>query len=518
MSVMSSHDRQHQRQLRAALLSPAQMGQADRLTIEGGVPGIVLMERAGRAVARGASTLAGAGARVLVLCGPGNNGGDGFIAARCLKEAGHDVEVRLLASPAGLRGDAREAFERMDLPFAAAVEGDHIASDLGASFAGAGVIVDALFGAGLDRPLCGAAAALVAAVNGADRPVLAVDLPSGVNGADGAARGAAIRACATVTFFREKPGHLLYPGRDLCRKIIVADIGILPAVLDRIAPDTFVNAPDLWLDAWPRAGAAGHKYTRGHALVFGGPVSATGAARLAAGAALRAGAGLVTLASPPDALLVNACHLTAVMLKKVAGVEAIADLLADRRFNAVLIGPGYGVVEATRDAATAILDAGRATVLDADALTSFSGHGEDLFAAIARTPEPVVLTPHEGEFSRLFPDLSGGKLGRARAAARRSGAIVILKGADTVIAAPDGRAAINRNAPPWLATAGSGDVLAGIAAGLLAQGVPGFEAAAQAVWLHGGAGREAGPGLIAEDLASALRPALRALWERTGEG
>ncbi|GAB4510734.1 MAG: bifunctional ADP-dependent NAD(P)H-hydrate dehydratase/NAD(P)H-hydrate epimerase [Roseibium sp.] len=514
--------RAHDRRYKAALLSPAQMGEADRLTIEGagepGIPGVVLMERAGRAVARGAAALAAPGARILVLCGPGNNGGDGFIAARGLREGGHEVDVRLLAPPDGLRGDALEAFRQMDLPFRPAVEGDHVAGDLVAALEGSDVIVDALFGAGLDRPLAGAAAALVAAVNGSGRPVLAVDLPSGVNGADGSAGGEAIRAHATVTFFREKPGHLLYPGRGLCGRITVADIGIRASVLDKIAPDTFVNAPDLWLEAWPRAAAEGHKYTKGHTLVFGGPVSATGAARLSAGAALRSGAGLVTLASPPDALMVNACHLTAVMLKKVAGVEAIDGLLSDERLNAVLIGPGYGLGEGTRAAVSAILSAGRAAVLDADALTSFSGHADALFAAISRSSAPVLLTPHEGEFARLFPDLCGGKLDRARAAASRSGATVILKGADTVVAAPDGRAAINRNAPPWLATAGSGDVLAGIAAGLLAQGVPGFEAAAQAVWLHGEAGRGAGPGLTAEDLAPALKPVLRALWETSGEG
>lgn len=503
---------------KAALLSPAQMGKADRLTIEGGVPGIDLMERAGQAVARQAARLAPKGAPVVLLCGPGNNGGDGFIAARCLSAAGFDVEVRLLKDPASLKGDAAAAFQRMGLPHASTHDGDLVASDLIASLGRAGLVVDALFGAGLDRPLAGPAAGLVEAVNASGKPVLAVDLPSGVNGADGGTAGAATKARATVTFFREKPGHLLYPGRDHCGAITVADIGIGDHVLDVIAPDMFANCPDLWLDDWPSPEPAGHKYSRGHAVVFGGPVTATGAARLAAGAALRAGAGLVTLASPPDAVMVNACHLTAVMLKKVAGDAAISDLLADTRLNAVLIGPGYGVGGRTRAVVTDILKTGRATVLDADALTSFSSCPDDLFKAIGDTPATVVLTPHDGEFARLFPDLEGGKLERARLAAARSGAVVVLKGPDTVIAAPDGRAAISRNAPPWLATAGSGDVLAGIAVGLLAQGVPGFAAAAQAVWLHGEAGREAGPGLIAEDLAPALKPAIRTLVEKTRAG
>jgi len=501
----------------AVLLTPEEMAEADRLTIAAGVPGIVLMERAGQAVARAVAKLVEPGGAVLVLCGPGNNGGDGFIAARCLAAAGYRVEARLLNAVDALKGDALEAFERMSMEAAQILEGDRIAGDLVEALARADAIVDALLGAGLDRPLQGAAADLVSAINQGGKPVLAVDLPSGVRGADGAVQGVAIRARATVTFFREKPGHLLFPGRGLCGDVTVADIGIRPAVLDQIAPVTFINSPDLWLGTWPRPDPVGHKYSRGHAVVFGGPVTATGAARLSAGAALRAGAGLVTLASPSDAVLVNACHLTAVMLKKLAGVEAIQGLFADSRLNAVLIGPGYGVGDTTRLAVAGILKAGRATVLDADALTSFSECPDTLFEAIRDNSEPVILTPHDGEFTRLFPELDGGKLERARAAAAKSAAIIVLKGADTVIAAPDGRAAINGNAPPWLATAGSGDVLAGIAAGLLAQGVPGFEAACQAVWLHGEAGREAGPGLIAEDLAPALKPAICALVEKTGQ-
>lgn len=501
------------------LLTPAEMGQADRITITGGVPGIELMEKAGQAVASAATKMIPATARISILCGPGNNGGDGFIAARCLAAAGHTVRVHLLEAAETLTGDALQAYVRMsaqNVPAQMVVpDGEGTAPALSAELEHADLIIDALFGAGLDRPLAGSARALAEAVNRSGRPVLAVDLPSGVNGATGADLGAAVKADATVTFFRRKPGHLLDPGRCLCGPVSVADIGIKADVLGRIAPATFHNVPELWLGDWPRPDPLGHKYTRGHAVVFGGPMSATGAARLSAGAALRAGAGLVTLASPPDAMMVNACHLTAVMLKKVSGPEAMDALLADRRFNAVLIGPGYGVGERTRAAVTAILKQNRATVLDADALTSFADHAEDLFALIGDTPAPVLLTPHDGEFARLFPDIEGDKLARARRAAGRSGAIVLLKGADTVVAAPDGRAAINDNAPPFLATAGSGDVLAGISAGLLAQGVPGFEAASQAVWLHGEAGRVAGPGLIAEDLAPALKTAIRALVDKT---
>ena len=293
---------------------------------------------------------------------------------------------------------------------------------------------------------------------------------------------------------------------------MLAQIGIPESVLADIRPSAFENAPALWPQALRRPGAADHKYRRGHALVVSGPMLATGAARLAAGAALRAGAGLVTLASPPDALAVNAAHLTAVMLRRIDDAEALAEMLSDPRFTAVALGPGLGTGARARALVEAALAAPPPAVLDADALTLFAAAPQPLFAAIAARPAPVILTPHEGEFARLFPDLgAGAKPERARAAARRSGAVVVLKGADTVVAAPDGRIAINANAPPWLATAGSGDVLTGIAAGLAAQGGPAWEAACAAVWLHGAAGTQAGPGLTAEDLAPALRPVLAAL-------
>ncbi|MEM9635380.1 MAG: NAD(P)H-hydrate dehydratase [Pseudomonadota bacterium] len=505
-------------QFRPALLTPEEMGRADHLTIEGGVPGIDLMERAGQAVARVVAEIAPPGGEILVVCGPGNNGGDGFIAARCLVALGFNIHIGLLKDPNTLKGDALIAFERMDLPYSMVCDGDQIARDFIECLGVVDLVIDALFGAGLDRPLSGVAAQVVQEINLRKAQVVAVDLPSGVNGANGEVMGEAIKSCASVTFFRKKPGHLLYPGRELCGSVTVADIGIESDVLDQIEPATFENSLDLWSSEWPRPLATGHKYDRGHALIFGGPVHATGAARLSAGAALRVGAGLATLASPPDALLVNACHLTAVMLKKVPDVEAITDLLADDRLNAALIGPGYGVGPKTREAVRNILEHGRAAVLDADALTSIADDPGSVFDIIRLTGTPVILTPHEGEFRRVFPDLSGGKLDRTRKAAERSGATVVLKGADTVIAAPDGRAAINTNAPPWLATAGSGDVLAGMAVGLLAQHVPGFEAACQAVWLHGAAGNVAGPGLTAEDLSPALRPTIASLVDKHGEG
>jgi NAD(P)H-hydrate epimerase len=291
----------------------------------------------------------------------------------------------------------------------------------------------------------------------------------------------------------------------------VADIGIPENVLSAIAPQTWANHFSIWLAQfqWPSIDA--NKYDRGHAVAVSGPADGTGAARLGARGALRAGAGLVTVASPIDALATNAAHLTAIMLKPFQDPGGLAEILADQRKNAVLIGPAVGIGEETRQLAHVVLTSGAAAVLDADVITSFASDSDALWAAIAEhKSRPVVLTPHEGEFERLFPDLMDGpKLERARAAAKRSGAIVLLKGADTVIAAPDGRAAINENATPWLATAGAGDVLGGIITGLLAQRMPVFEAACAGVWLHGEAADAVGPGLIAEDLPEQL-PAILA--------
>lgn len=488
------------------LLTTAEMAEADRLTIAGGVPGIELMEAAGAAVAQVAATLAPEGP-ILVLCGPGNNGGDGFVAARRLRAAGREVVLHLLGNPAQLRGDAKAAFEGWGGPTHSA--------DL--PVPRTGLVIDALFGAGLDRPLAGRAAGVVAEVNASGVPVLAVDVPSGLPGDTGQPLGPVIDATATVTFFRLKPGHLLHPGRSLCGDVTLADIGIPASVLPQIGPRAWRNGRALWA-RYMRAPAAGdHKYRRGHAAVVSGGMARTGAARLAATAALRAGAGLVTLASPPDALAVNAHHLTAVMLRRMEGAAGLADLLADARFTAVALGPGLGLGAPERALVEAALAADVALVLDADALTLWQDDPFALFALTATRTAPVVLTPHDGEFARLFPDLADHpKPERARAAAARAGVTLVLKGGDTVIAAPDGRATINANAPGWLATAGAGDVLCGIVAGLLAQGLPGFEAAAAAVWLHGAAGTEAGPNLTAEDLEPALRTVLRRSWAPSG--
>ena len=486
------------------LLTNAEMAEADRLTIAAGTPGIDLMEKAGRAVADAVAVRQPLGSAVVVVAGPGNNGGDGFVAARVLAERGVRVDMLLLGDPKMLKGDAAEAARRWGRPVRPATP---------EALTGATIIVDALFGAGLDRPVEGPARAMIEAMNASGHPIIAVDLASGINGTTGAVMGVAVQAAESVTFFRQKPGHLLLPGRLHCGTVRIADIGIRPDVLAQVRPQTFLDDPALWRACFPVPASAGHKYTRGHAVIVSGPISTTGAARLAARAALRAGAGLVTIASPRDALAVNAASNLAVMVRPVDGAAELAAFLADRRLNAVALGPGLGVGRATCDLVHAALAGERAVVLDADALTSFSGDADRLFAAIAARQAGTVLTPHQGEYARLF-GTDGSKLDQARAAARRSGAVLVLKGADTVIAAPDGRAAINANAPPWLATAGAGDVLTGLVTALMAQGMPAYEAACAAVWLHGAAATEAGPGLIAEDLSEVLPKVYRRLLDR----
>src|ERR1700761_1183790 len=494
------------------VLTTAEMERADRLAIAAGTPGFSLMLSAGQAVAAAAMDLVEEGP-ILVIAGPGNNGGDGFVAAAELAARGRDVSVILLCERDHLQGDAASAargWKYPVLPFNPQAIGRPA------------LIIDALFGAGLDRPVKGEPFDMIEAINADGAPVLAVDLPSGINGTTGAVMGTAVRAVETVTFFRRKPAHLLLPGRLHCGRVRVADIGIDAAVLGEIAPQTFENAPEAWHGAFPVPQADGHKYARGHAIVVSGDIAATGAARLSARGALRAGAGLVTLATPRDALAVNASALTAVMVHATDTVVEFAELLSDKRLNSCVIGPGAGVGARTCDFVLTALTAKRHLVLDADALTSFADAPERLFEAIKASADPqVVLTPHEGEFPRLFSDISNknpgrSKLERVRAAAERSGAVVLLKGPDTTVAAPDGRASIAANAPPWLATAGAGDVLAGIITGLLAQGVPAFEAASQGVWMHGEAAREAGPGLIAEDLPETMPAVFRRLYDEFG--
>lgn len=512
------------------LLTVGQMAQADALTIEAGTPGFVLMQSAGRAVAS-AIVQRWSPRATVVLCGPGNNGGDGLVVATVLLQQGWPVRIALLAEPEHLVGDARLAWEAWQAQCADMTSPD-VANDsvhtsrtlpLGSTcLDGQALVVDALFGAGLTRPLDGVAAEVLAKAQAKGLPIVAVDVPSGVWGDSGISTGA-VHCDLTVTFFRFKPGHLLMPGRLLCGERVLADIGVSDAVLPRVKARAWENAPAVWQTVRPRADVAGHKYHRGHALVWGGPLM-TGAPRLAARAAARVGSGLTTVCVPNAVWPVYAASLNSIMVHPLAGEGpnqwqgGLQTLLDDERLSAVLIGPGaLGGThpEGFKGLVLTVLASGRPVVLDADALSVFQDDPSLLFAAIAGHGRPVVITPHDGEFARIFSAASMvgcvGKLARARKAAQLSGAIVLLKGPDTVVAAPDGRVVVNASAPATLATAGSGDVLAGLIVGLLAQGMPAWQAACAAVWLHGEAAQAFGPGLLADDLPDLVPTALRRL-------
>ena len=490
------------------LLSVAQMYEADKTTIAFGVTGEALMEAAGASVV--SAILARwpveqqAEQRAVILCGPGNNGGDGFVVARMLVDAGWQVQLGLLGAPGNLKGDAA----LMAAKWTGSVEAlspQLITPDTD-------LIVDAIFGAGLSQEIEGVVRETLKAVAACPAPCVAIDVPSGVNGDSGRTQGYVASATLTVTFFRAKPGHFLLPGRALRGELVVADIGIPDRVLLTITPGVMLNGPDLWLESFPLPGTSTHKYMRGHVIVDSGGVSATGAARLAAMAALRVGAGLVTVSCPKSALLVHAAHLTSIMLQSCETLEDFHKFLPERKHNVAILGPGNGRSQRTQGRTLAALQSGLGCVLDADALSSFEDDPDRLFETI---DGPCILTPHDGEFARLFgeeiAETPEGKAARTLLAAERAGAVVILKGLDTVIAAPDGRVAINTNAPAWLATAGSGDVLAGLAGGLMAQGMTAFDAACAAVWLHGACAATCGPGLIAEDLPGLIPAELRSM-------
>ncbi|WP_424813929.1 NAD(P)H-hydrate dehydratase [Roseococcus sp. YIM B11640] len=457
------------------LLTPAEMAEADRFAGNGPA----LMEAAGHAVAL-AIQRRFRPCRVLVLAGPGNNGGDGYVVARRLEQAGWDVSVAAAAPPRP-GSDAKGAAARWRGRMATLADVPR-----------AGLVVDALFGAGLARDFEGSFAH---ALRGCAAPVVAVDVPSGMDGATGAVRGFAPQAALTVTFFRAKPGHLLLPGRDLCGELVVADIGLPAHVLASIRPRAFANGPALW--DRPAPGSASHKHSRGHVTIVSG-AEMTGAALLAARAARRTGAGLVTIACPSaEAAQIHRIAEPGALVIEAAGMDAVAAAIVDDpRREVILAGPGLPPGDATRGLLRALLAAQRRVVADAGALTAFAGDAEALRGV-------AVVTPHAAEFTRVFGSAQD-RLAATRAAAARIGGAVLLKGADSVVAAPDGRVAVNHNAPPWLATGGTGDVLAGIAASLLAQGMPPFEAACAAAWMQGEAAMRIGPGLIAEDLPDAL--------------
>ena len=487
------------------LLTSAQMAAVDAAAVASRISTDRLMAAAGKAVAD-ATPMDGP---IAVLCGPGNNGGDGYVAARLLQNRGAEVFIFADGPPRGDGAAARTALQWQGT-----------AGTL-AEFAPSRnmVVVDALYGAGLTRPIEGDPADSIARLNASEARVVAVDVPSGLHGDSGQASGPVVRATRTITFFRAKPGHYLWPGRGLCGALIVADIGLEARHLATAAsPSIFLNNLGLWAYAVPHPSANSHKYQRGHCLVISGPELQTGASRLAAQAALNAGAGAVSLAGDREALCIHAAHVTAIMLREAATAPELASLLAATRFASAIAGPGAGVSKQTREKIDVLLSSGLPLVLDADALTVMVGHIGKLAGRAGSAP--LVLTPHAGEFDRLFGDqlvtdpiftslpqmLQASKIEMARAAARLARAVVVFKGIDTVIADADGRVAINCNGGPELATAGSGDVLAGLIAAHLAQGMPTFEAAASAVWMHAACGASYGIGLTADRLINLIRP------------
>ncbi|MFU0505638.1 NAD(P)H-hydrate dehydratase [Pseudaminobacter sp. NGMCC 1.201702] len=494
--------------MRHDVLTPQEMAEADRLTIAAGpLDGTALMRNAAAAVASLVLKHFAHTARVHVLCGPGNNGGDGYVIARILAETGFFVSLWQEGRP---KAGSDAATAAADCP----IHAQPLASFNPES---GSLVIDALYGAALSKPLSRDAANAAEKAAALNLAVISVDLPSGVSGETGLVLGQSFRAAITVTFARKKPAHLLLPGRDLCGQVVVADIGIPDSAIAETGARCVENTPDAWLGAFPFPAIDAHKYRRGHVGVFSGEASATGAARLAAIAAARIGAGAVTVLSPSDAIAANAAHLTSVMLRKC---DTLADALAffeARHPRALVYGPGLRPEAATAEFLAEMLgaeDLPKALVLDASGITSLVHRSQALFPLLQRPGAPeVILTPHEGEFRGFFPDIAKGrdtsKLAKARAAAARSGAVIVYKGADTVVAAPGGQAAINANGTPWLATAGSGDVLSGLCAGLAAQGMPVFEAACAAVWIHAEAAQRFGPGLIAEDLPSAVLPVVR---------
>ena len=484
------------------LLTPAEMAALERGAIDSGaVSGAALMERAGAgcvaALAALRPDLASGPGEALVLCGPGNNGGDGYVIARLLAARGRTVELHEFGDPARLPPDAAVARAAWLAAggTAAPLEPEALRGRAPS------LAVDALFGGGLTRPLPEALAPLR---DLAPEFTLAVDLPSGLDGESGRDLGVLLPADLTVTFHRERLGHHLGAGPEVCGALRVVDIGLEPH--HRPGAVRRIGAPSR---ARLGKARAAHKYDHGHALVLAGGPGRGGAARMAARAALRVGAGLVTLGVPPAALQENAARLDAVMLRPIRDAAALAAALEDRRVSAVLIGPGHGIDARTREMAEAALGSGRPVVLDADALTVFAGEAGRLAGA------PAVLTPHMGEFRRLFPEAPEDPIGAARAMREAlPEAVLVLKGPATLVASAEGlalRSGRPEEAAPWLATAGAGDVLAGLIVGLLARGLPPAEAAETAVWLHAEAGRRLGPGLIAEDLPEALPGLLRSL-------
>ena len=488
------------------LITPKEMAHADRLTIKNGLAGVELMENAGNAVTKVVQENFPQAYKILVLCGTGNNGGDGFVVARLLRDAGLDAKVYIYGDITRIKDDAELALAKLNKN--CLLNSQPVLNDYD-------LLIDGLLGAGLDRDVTGKLADLINLINMSGKPVISIDLPSGIDGESGVVRGTAIKAMASVTFFCYKPGHFLMPGRQYCGDLHLDQIGIEDSALDTVEVEALYNTKKIWGEHFPYPTQSIHKYNRGHTLVVSGPIETAGAARLAACAALRCGSGLVTLATSHNGLIAHASHLTSVMLRQSNSIEEISAILKDYRFNCVALGSGLQSDEKTCKLVKSVLKHSRKTVLDAGAISCFGDDPQSLFKEIHENTSDVILTPHDGEFTRLFPyeSCSPSKIEKAKQAAKLCGATILLKGSDTVVATPDGQISVSNNAPPWLATAGSGDVLTGIVAGFLAQGMPSFEAASAAVWVHGEAANVLGPGMISSDLDQGLKQVMKSILE-----
>lgn len=491
-----------------AVLSCENMGKADAYAMQKGVSGTVLMTRAGQAMAR-EILYRWAPRPTAVLCGPGNNGGDGWVVARQLQQAGWSVTLFSLVPMSDLKGDAAWA--------AAQWEGRVCTPDM-FDPADYGLVVDALFGAGLSRPVEGEAARMLSALKDARRVVVAADVPSGLDGDTARADGVVCPADLTVTFHRFKPGHLLEPGRSLCGECVCADIGIPEGWSESVSIEAEHNNPVLWSVPGLNLPRASHKHARGRLCVLSGSRGASGAAQLAAKAGLIGGAGFVTILSGQGALNEIASANPELVARSYDRQLGFDTVLSSHRADAAVLGPGAGITDSLTDQVLSASGAEIPLVLDADALSVFEDAPQRLFAALHAH---CVLTPHGGEYARLFPDLAkdhaSGKINKitaTRRAAQRAGAIVMFKGPDTVIAHPDGRVRINTHASARLATAGTGDVLAGLIGALLAQGQSAFDAASAAAWSHGDAGLRLGPGAIVTDVLGQLPSVLSGLRSR----
>ncbi len=475
----------------------------DKMAVDEGVSLSDLMETAGKRSAEIiineiVPKIKNFNKKIYVICGPGNNGGDGFVVARYLKEEGISIRILSLNSEKELNNVVMQKLKDLD------TELENIGE---ISFSEADVVVDAIFGVGINRPVNKNYVKVFREINKESKLIVSLDIPSGVDTDTGLLMPEAIKADHTITFVYPKLGHYLLPAKKYVGNIHVVDIGIPINVNSKIENGYMfhLNSPDYWISDFKWPAEDDHKYKRGHVLVQSGPESSTGAARLAAISALRIGAGAVTLSSSREALNVNATHLTSVMIKEINNSEEFFNFLDQKKINSLIIGPGCGVNQFTKELTLNALNYKISLILDADAISSFEEESVDFIKALEYSKADVIITPHEGEFNKIFGNLKGSKIERTKSAAIKSKSTVILKGNDTVIASPDGEVIISDKTSPFLATAGSGDVLSGICGGLTAQGMKSFKAACAAQWIHSSIGLIAGPGLIAEDMISIIK-------------